>query len=107
VLIEAVAAAADRVLCPVGSHVLAAVAASVGTPVWLVAGLGRRLPSDYVAAIADRVTPPRASWDVDVDEVPVALITRVASADGVVALSASAWRADSPVAAELLRSSPF
>jgi hypothetical protein len=90
--------------------VLAAVAASVETPVWLVAGLGRRLPPDYVAAIAERVAPDSSTWEVDVDDVPISLITHVASVDGVIPVSPVTpvvWRADAPVAAELLRTSPF
>lgn len=106
-MVEAVAATDGRFLCPVGSHVLAAVAASVDTPVWIVAGLGRRLPSDYVDAIADRVASSDSTWDVTIDDVPASLITHAASADGVVPCSRSAWRSDVPVAAELLRTSPF
>ena len=61
VVVEAVAASVGRVLAPVGSHVIAAVARTVSAPVWLVAGVGRCLPGEYVDAIARRVVP------VDVD----------------------------------------
>ena len=51
-------------------HVVAAVAASVDTPVWLAAGLGRRLPAEYVDAIATEVVGHASAWDLDVDELP-------------------------------------
>ncbi len=107
VLLEAVAACPLRVLAPVGSHVVAAVAHSVGTPVWLVTGIGRRLPREYVDEIGDRVVARGAAWDLDVDDLPIELVTHVASADGVVDDVATALRPDGPCAPELLRSSPF
>jgi hypothetical protein len=107
VMIEAVASCPVRVLAPVGSHVVAAVARSVGTPVWLVTGIGRRLPVQYVDAIAERVVVETAAWDLDVDDLPVDLVTHVASVDGVSDQVAAALRADCPMAPELLRTSAF
>ena len=106
-IVEAIAAGRHRVLAPVGSHVLAAVARSVGTPVWLVAGIGRRLPDEYVDAIGERVSAGGRAWDLDVDDVPFELITHVASADGVSDQVAVALRPDCGFAPELLRTSPF
>lgn len=107
VLIDATAACATRVLAPVGSHVLAAVARSVGTPVWLAVGVGRRLPVDYVDAIAERTIGrvAAAGWDVDLDDVPVDLLTHVASADGVAGQVAAALAGGGPFVPELLRTS--
>ena len=105
VLVEAVAAARDRVLAPVGSHVLAAVARSVDTPVWLVAGVGRRLPTEYVDAIAGQVVACASGWDVDIDDLPLDLVTHVVTEDGLG--DAAALRPDCPFAPELLRTSPF
>jgi hypothetical protein len=107
VLIEAMAACRDRVLAPVGSHVVAAVARSVATPVWLAAGIGRRLPVEYVDAISEAVVTESAVWDLDLDDVPVSLITHVGSRDGVSDDVAAALASDTPFAPELLRSSPF
>ena len=45
VLVEAHAVSSDRVVAPIGSAAAAAVAATCGVPVWLVAGVGRRLPA--------------------------------------------------------------
>lgn len=106
-LVEAVAASDTRVLAPVGSHVVAAVAESVGTPVWLIAGLGRRLPADYVDLIAERVGARSSDWDLDIDQVPIRLITHVAASDGVHDDVAAALRPDGPFVPELLRTSPF
>lgn len=105
VLIEAVAASPQRVLAPVGSHVVAAVAGTVGTPVWLATGIGRRLPVQYVDAIAERVIGGSAVWDLEVDEVPVDLITHVGAVDGVGEDVAGSLVADCPFAPELLRTS--
>jgi hypothetical protein len=107
VLIEAVAASSQRVLAPVGSTVVAAVARTVGTPVWLAAGIGRRLPVQYVDAIAERVLADAAVWDLEVDDVPVDLISHVGSIDGVSDDVAGSLGADCPFAPELLRTSAF
>lgn len=105
VLVEAIAAAPGRVLAPVGSHVIAAVGRSVDTPVWLVAGVGRRLPVEYVDAIAERVLACAPGWDIDVDDLPLDLVTHVVTEDGIA--DVSTVRPACPFAPELLRTSPF
>lgn len=107
VVVEAVAASPDRVLAAVGSHVLAAVADSVSVPVWLVAGVGRRLPVEYVDTIAERVLVDAATWDHDIDDLPVPLVSHVVNEDGFVADVATGLRPACAFAPELLRSSPF
>ena len=107
ILVEAVAAGTQRVIAPVGSHLIAAVARSVGTPVWLVAGAGTRLPTEYVDAIGRLVVDASSSWDLDVDDLPLELVTHVAGADGVSDDVPAALRPDCPFAPELLRFSPF
>jgi translation initiation factor 2B subunit (eIF-2B alpha/beta/delta family) len=107
VVVEAVAAGPHRVIAPVGSHVLAAVARSVGTPVWLVAGAGTRLPTEYVDAIGRLVIDAAPSWNLDVDDLPLDLVSHVAGADGVSDDVGTALRPDCPFAPELLRFSPF
>jgi hypothetical protein len=106
VLLDVVAASPRRILAPIGSHVVAAVAASVGVPVWCTLGLGRRLPVEYVDAIATMVVDGADPCDVDVDELPVALISRLVSVDGIADTSSAALRPDCALAPELLRSSP-
>ena len=107
VLVDAVAAARDRILAPIGSHVVAAVARSIDVPVWLAVGIGRRLPIEYVDEIAERVLAGADPWDLDVDDLPVTLVTHVASVDGVSADLPAALRPECPFAPELLRSSPI
>jgi len=99
VLIEASAASARRVLAPIGSQVVAAVAQSVGTPVWLVAATGTRLPAPYVDEIARRSLGDHCA----LDDVPLELIDVVVSDLGKSPRSPGALRADCPFAPELLR----
>lgn len=51
VLVEALAMDAERIIVPSGSSTIAAAAAAWDTPVWLVAGIGRRLPTGYIDAM--------------------------------------------------------
>jgi hypothetical protein len=105
VIVDAVAACAERVLAPIGSHVVAAVAKSLDVPVWCAVGIGRRLPVQYVDEIASRVLAGADPWDLDVDDLPVTLITHVASIDGLATDLAAALRPDCAFAPELLRTS--
>ncbi|HEX6657052.1 MAG TPA: hypothetical protein VF065_03150 [Ilumatobacter sp.] len=107
VLIEGVAACPRRVLAPVGSHVLAAVAAHLDTPVWCALGIGRRLPGEYVDAIADRAVAGYESFDVDIDELPIRLLSHVATTNGVCADVATALQPECVFVPELMRSSPM
>jgi hypothetical protein len=107
VLLEGVAACPGRVLAPIGSRVAAAVAADVGVPVWCALGIGRRLPAEYVDAIADRVTTDAKSFDVEIDELPVKLVSHVATGDGVSSDLRSALRPECSFTPELLRASPI
>ena len=101
VLIEARAVSGERVLAPVGSQVVAAVARSAGTPVWLIVPTGTRLPAQYVDEIARRTLSD--DWSGSVDEVPVDLVDTAVTDAGVVPMSAMATRPDCPFAPELLR----
>ncbi|NNE11480.1 MAG: hypothetical protein HKN41_04460 [Ilumatobacter sp.] len=108
VVVEALAACAGRVIATLGSHVVAAVARTVDTPVWLVTPAGSRLPIDYVDSIGEHVLGVTASsWAGLADDVPIELLTHVASADGVTVRTPEALRPDCPFAPELLRFSPF
>jgi translation initiation factor 2B subunit (eIF-2B alpha/beta/delta family) len=107
VLVEAQAASPGRIVAPLGSHVVAAVASSVGTPVWLAVGAGTRLPHEYVDAIAARLGDVEVTCDPDVDDLPVELVTHVVGASGRSEDVAGSLRPDCPFAPELLRFSPF
>lgn len=58
VVVEAAAAGDAAALVDVGSVPLAATAKALGTPVWLAAGVGRRLLERYWQAIVERVEEP-------------------------------------------------
>jgi hypothetical protein len=107
VLVEADAVGPDRAVVPIGSAVLAASAALAGTPVWLVAGRGRRLPATIVATIAARAVPEHDPLAADVEVLAVSTVARVAGPGGVVACSPAALAAECELAPELLRSSPM
>ncbi len=108
VLVEALAVDAVRAIVPIGASTLAAAAAAWGTPVWLVAGTGRRLPSAMIDAMAERVEALSADndpWDLDVEVLPNALLTDVVGPGGRVPIGPSALVAECPMAPELLRHS--
>lgn len=107
VIVEGAAASTRRVIAPIGSQVLAAVARSVDTPVWLALGTGTRLPAEYVDAIGAHVIDEATTWDLPVDDLPLDLVTHVASSDGVSDDVLGSLRPDCPFAPELLRFSPF
>ena len=107
VLVEADAVAADRAVVPIGSAVLAASGVLAGTPVWLVAGRGRRLPTAMLAAIAARTVPEHDPLAADVEVLAVSTVARVAGPGGVVTCSPAALAAECELAPELLRTSPI
>ncbi|MGA9275602.1 hypothetical protein, partial [Ilumatobacter sp.] len=106
VLIEALALDADRVVVPSGSTTIAATAAAWGTPVWLVAGLGRRLPAEYLDAMVSRrdgIAAEQDDWTIDVEVLPSRLVDQVVGPHGIMPMGPPAARAECPMAAELLR----
>jgi hypothetical protein len=107
VLIEGIDACSRRLLAPVGSHVLAAVAAHLDTPVWCALGIGRRLPGEYVDAIAERALAGCESFEADIDDLPIGLVSHVATAERVSADVPAALQPECSYAPELLRSSPI
>jgi hypothetical protein len=110
VLVEASAAAPRRVLAPIGSQVLATLAAHQRVPVWLVTDVGRRLPIEYVDEIAAR-SVPNGRWDpacdVEIDDLPVELVSHVLGATGLSPDVGEGLRAECAFAPELLRVSPI
>jgi hypothetical protein len=107
VLVEAIAVSAERVVAPIGSMAAVAVAAALGVPVWLVAGVGRRLPDGLVAAIAERVAATDEDWLLDTDVFPTSFVTHVAGPHGVAAAEPATLAPECPMAPELLRASPI
>jgi len=105
VIVEAVAAGPDGALCSLGSHAAAAVGYCSETPVWLVAGRGRRLPLQMWAAMQQRLDDSDDGWNLDVEVVPLAMISTVIGEFGAADADAAAMAAECPMAFELLRTS--
>ena len=104
VLVEALAVDRTRAVVPIGSSTLAAAAMAWGTPVWLVAGVGRRLPEqilDTMAATLDRALDDLDPWDLDVEILPSSLLTDVVGPLGRQPMGPVAITAECPVAHEL------
>ncbi|MEL6892912.1 MAG: hypothetical protein AAFP84_15050 [Actinomycetota bacterium] len=109
VLVEALAVDATRAVVPIGSSTVAGLGTAFGVPVWLVAGLGRRLPTTYIDAMVDRYGELAAEidpWSVDVEVIPTSLCTHVVGPHGVAPLGPPALQPECPHAAELLVRSP-
>ena len=119
VLIEALALDTERVVVPMGSSTIAAAARTWNTPVWLVAGVGRRLPTpmlDDMVAAYDKLTDAEGSgepgdaydpWDLDIEILPTSLITDVVGPNGRMPMGPHATAAECPMAYELLKTSPM
>ena len=110
VLIEALAVDSGRAVVPAGSSTIAAAALAWGTPVWLVAGVGRRLPSGFIDAMVAKVTSMSDDgdpWDLDVEVLPTSMFTHVIGPHGKVPMGPPAIVAECPMAHELLRHSPI
>ena len=102
VLIEADALDGTRIVAATGSALLGAVAPLHGTPVWCVAGCGRRLPSPMIDAIVERVAQHAIDpWSREVEAVPAAPVAYVVGPTG--RRPASDVRAECEMAPELLR----
>lgn len=113
VLVEALALDADRVVAPIGSSTIAAAARGWGTPVWLVAGTGRRLPAPMIDHMAGHLAALTDScgefaydpWQLDVELLPTAMIDAVVGPHGRMPMGPPASAAECPMAHELLRAS--
>lgn len=110
VLVEAMAVDPERAVVSVGSSTIAAAARSWGTEVWLVAGVGRRLPAGFIDAMVAKVEALAVDidpWDVDVEVLPTSMFTHVVGPHGKVPMGPPAIVAECPMAHELLRHSPI
>lgn len=108
VLVEALAVDPDRAVVPMGGSTIAAAGSAAGTPVWLVAGVGRRLPSGYLDAMEERLAElarDTEPWDLDVELLPTSAFTDVVGPLGRVPMGPPAIVTECPFAPELLRHS--
>jgi hypothetical protein len=102
VLIEAEALDSSVIVAATGSAVVAAAAGLAATPVWCVAGCGRRLPSPMVTAIAERVGQQSVDpWTREVETLPASLVAHVVGPPG--RTTVAGVRAECEMAPELLR----
>lgn len=104
VVLEAGAVGPDWFLAAPGSRAAAAVAASAGVAVWVVAGVGRVLPARLWSALQLRVgCSGLPAWERDEELVPLALCDRLVVADGLRPPSGDGAGEGCPVAPELLK----
>jgi hypothetical protein len=101
VVLEASSLGATGFVAPTGSRAAAAVARQAGVPVWLVAGVGRALPTRlWDAAIAN--LGGDEPWEEAEELVPLDLVDRAVGPDGGRPAVDLAGRADCAPVAELL-----
>lgn len=103
VIVEAGALGPAAALVDVGSVAGAAIAKATGTPVWLVAGVGRQLPEMYWQAIVERTADPDLpAFLAPFEIMSLGLVDRIVTADGLM-LPDELSPSDCPLAQELLR----
>ncbi len=105
-LVEVLAMDETRLVVPSGSSTIAATASAWDTPVWAIAGVGRRLPTAYIDAMVEQLDALAGDideWDLEVEIIPSRLVTDVVGPHGVMPMGPPAARAECAVAAELLR----
>jgi hypothetical protein len=100
VLVDAVAACSERVLVRDGTGRALDTLARPGLLVWLVAGVGRVLPTRLFDAMVSHLDPPD---DHGLELLAVQRFDRVAGPTGLDRPDQVARRADCPIAPELLR----
>jgi len=103
VVLETSAMGPSAFLAPQGSRAAASVARLGGTPVWLVAGVGRLLPERMFSALCDRTVSADSPWEDELELVPLELVDRVVGPHGPEAPADALRRTDAPVAPELLK----
>jgi hypothetical protein len=106
VLVEALAVDPARAIVPMGASTVAAAGAAGGTPVWLVAGVGRRLPGGFLDAMEERLAALLEAvdpWDLEVERLPTSAFTDVVGPLGRVPMGPPAIVPECPFAPELLR----
>jgi hypothetical protein len=101
VVLEASSVGPSGFVAPTGSHAAAAVARQAGTPVWLVAGVGRALPPRFWDAATASLGGDEP-WEAAEEVVPLTLVDRAVGPDGGRDGADLAGRADCPTVPELL-----
>ena len=107
VLVEACAVGADGALAPIGSRAAASSAYCAEVPVWLVAGIGRRLPAPMWQHMLDLLAEAGDPWELEEEVVPLGLVSHVAGPSGLADAPGDVEIPECPVAHELLRPVAF
>ena len=107
VVVEASAVGADGVLAPTGSRAAASSAYCAEVPVWLVAGVGRRLPAPMWQHMLDLLADAGDPWELEDEVVPLGLVSHVAGPAGLTCAPGDTATPECPVAYELLRPVAF
>lgn len=102
VVLESPAIGDTECLAVSGSHAAAAIAQHLGTPVWLVGGVGRMLPGRLFESLRARAIPDEP-WARDEELVPLDLVTHVVGPFGVMPTAEALQQVECPIAGELLR----
>lgn len=100
VIVEASAMGPDGWVGPMGSRATLDVASSAGIPVWVVAGVGRVLPTALWSALTARLVASKQPWVAGEEVVPLDLVTAVIRPAGR-GLASEPRPADCPEVAEL------
>jgi hypothetical protein len=104
VIIEALACGANSVLAVGGSRAVVDTAAAQGKQVWLVAGVGTRLPTMLWSGMVSALQI-NDDWRAGLDVIDVNRFTRVVGPLGHTTDTAAEFVAECPATAELLRRS--
>ena len=105
VLVEALAVDSGRAIVPLGSSTIAATASTWGTPVWLVAGVGRRLPTPMIDSMVrqiEKLGEEHDPWNLDVEMISTTFFTDVVGPHGRVPMGPPAIVPECQLAHELI-----
>jgi len=105
VIIEALACGPAEILCAGGSHGVVGIADCSSRLVWLVAGLGTRLPEVMWSTMNERIQDGHQAWEIGTDVIPIDLFATVIGPTGVSAASPDSLVAECASMPELLRQS--
>jgi hypothetical protein len=95
VLLEADGCSTEDIVASMGSGLAAVAASAAGAPVWLVAGVGRRLPAAFVEAIGCGLGAEHETFSTG-------CVSKVAGPEGVAHMSHAALAPECPAVPELL-----
>lgn len=103
VVAEASAVGPSSFLAVAGTRAAASVARTAALPFWLVAGVGRVLPTRVWEALESRLDLAEEAWEADDEVVPLQLVDSVISRNGPTEAEALQQLVDCPIAPELFK----